>query len=193
MSLVYVSDPGSIIGISGNRFTVKYKDGRVRSIASETVEGITLFGVSQLTTQCMEECMKRGIPVAFLSKGGRYFGRLVSTGHMKAELQRKQSTLYYTDFSLELSKLIIKAKIRNQQTVLRRYSVNKRINVEDCIHSMKVSEKKIEEVDDIQELIGHEGQAAKFYFKGLSKCIRDEFRFNGRSKRPPRDEFNSIQ
>ena len=133
MSLIYVSDPGSVIGISGNRFTVAYKDGRVRSIASEIVEGITLFGVSQLTTQCMEECMKRGIPVAFLSKGGRYFGRHVSTGHIKAELQRKQSSLYDTSFSLSLSKQIIRAKIRNQQTVLRRYSVNKRVDVEDCI------------------------------------------------------------
>ena len=44
----------------------------------------------------------------------------------------------------------------------------------------------------IEEIIGYEGQAAKFYFRGLSKCIEREFQFNGRSRRPPKDEFNSM-
>ena len=192
MSLIYISDPGSVIGISGNRFTVNYKDGRVRSIASETVEGITLLGISQLTTQCMEECMKRGIPVAFMSKGGKYFGRLVSTGHIKAELQRKQSSLYDTAFAVDLAKILIKAKIRNQETILRRYSINKSIKIDENIHDMKVCENKIETCNEINEITGYEGQAAKCYFKGLSKCIDDKFHFDGRSKRPPKDEFNSM-
>ena len=41
-------------------------------------------------------------------------------------------------------------------------------------------------------MIGFEGQAAKSYFQGLSKCIDEEFKFQGRSRRPPKDEFNSM-
>ena len=51
---------------------------------------------------------------------------------------------------------------------------------------------KIENSRRIEEIIGYEGQAAKFYFRGLSKCIEREFQFNGRSRRPPKDEFNSM-
>ena len=41
-------------------------------------------------------------------------------------------------------------------------------------------------------MIGFEGQAAKYYFKGLSACIDENFTFQGRNRRPPRDEFNSM-
>ena len=51
---------------------------------------------------------------------------------------------------------------------------------------------KFLEEDRIEEMIGFEGQAAKYYFKGLSACIDENFTFQGRNRRPPRDEFNSM-
>lgn len=44
-----------------------------------------------MTTQCAEECMSRGIPVSYFSKGGKYFGRLISTGHVNVSRQRKEN------------------------------------------------------------------------------------------------------
>ena len=40
--------------------------------------------------------------------------------------------------------------------------------------------------------MGYEGNAAKVYFKNLGLLIKDDFKFTGRSKRPPKDEFNSL-
>ena len=62
----------------------------------ESLDGITIMGQSHMTTQCAEECMQRGIPVSYFSKGGKYFGRLISTGHVNVERQRKQCALYDT-------------------------------------------------------------------------------------------------
>ena len=81
MSLLYVNENGALIGIEGNKCVAKYKDGMKTFIPIESLEGITIMGQSQVTTKCMEECMMRGIPVTYFSKGGRYFGRLISTGH----------------------------------------------------------------------------------------------------------------
>lgn len=67
MSYLYVNEQGASIGISDNRFQVKYKDGMVRSIPAETLEVIEVFGKVQLTTQCLEECLKRGVNVLFYS------------------------------------------------------------------------------------------------------------------------------
>lgn len=55
-----------------------------------------------------------------------------------------------------------------------------------------LSKNKIMTCNRIEEMIGFEGQAAKYYFKGLAACIDKEFSFQGRSRRPPRDEFNSM-
>ena len=40
--------------------------------------------------------------------------------------------------------------------------------------------------------MGYEGYAARAYFAGLAEVIDPEFKFKGRSKQPPLDEFNSM-
>ena len=40
--------------------------------------------------------------------------------------------------------------------------------------------------------MGHEGLAAKHYFKGLAELVAPDFTFSGRNRQPPRDPFNSL-
>ena len=82
MSYLYVAEQGATIGICDNRFQVKYKDGMLKSIPVETLEVIEVFGKVQITTQCLEECLKRGINILFYSTNGAYYGRLISTSHV---------------------------------------------------------------------------------------------------------------
>ncbi|MBR6769891.1 MAG: CRISPR-associated endonuclease Cas1 [Lachnospiraceae bacterium] len=49
MSLLYINENGTIIGVEGNRFTVRYKDGMIKSIPVETLESITVLGIVQIT------------------------------------------------------------------------------------------------------------------------------------------------
>ena len=194
MSLLYITEHGGMVGFEGNRITIRTKE-HLRSLPVETIDSITMMGASQLTTNCMEQCMKRGIPVSFMSKGGSYFGRLVSTGNINAKLQRRQSALYETEFALELSKRIIEAKIHNQMVVLRRYArSNDSKDVSTLISQIKICKHKIEDgtLTSDGQLIGYEGNAARLYFDGLSKVIDPDFAFHGRSRRPPKDEFNSL-
>lgn len=192
MSYLYVNENGTIVGIEGNRFTVKYKDGMLKSVPAETLEGITILGSVQITSKCMEECLQRGIPVSYFSKGGRYYGRLMSTGHVKAQLQRKQAALYDTQFALELSQKIIQAKLQNQLVVLRRYARSRNVEIKDIEIMLANCISKTQYIHGIEELMGYEGTGAKYYFEGLSRCIEEDFVFKGRSKRPPLDAFNSM-
>ena len=57
---------------------------------------------------------------------------------------------------------------------------------------LDICRNKIHQSERIDQMIGFEGQAAKYYFQGLSKCIDENFQFKGRSRRPPMDEFNSM-
>ena len=158
MGLLYVNENGAQIGYEANKCVVNYKDGLKKLIPIESLEGITIMGQSQMTAKCTEECLKRGIPVVYFSKGGVYFGRVMSTSHINAGRQRMQRNI----------------RLEEEQKML------------------SICRGKIENSRRIEEIIGYEGQAAKFYFRGLSKCIEREFQFNGRSRRPPKDEFNSM-
>lgn len=192
MSLLFVNENNATIGTEENRCYVQYADGLKKLVPIETLESITIMGHSQMTTQCVQECLKRGIPVSYFSKGGSYFGRLQSTGHINSERQRKQCLLYETEFAVEIAKSIIRAKLKNQMVVLKRYEKCENVSVSESLRLLHICRDKIANCKTIPEITGYEGQGAKLYFEGLSALIDHDFRFQGRSRRPPRDEFNSM-
>ena len=83
MSLLFVNENNATIGIEENRCCVKYSDGLKKIVPIETLESITIMGHAQMTTQCVQECLKRGIAVSYFSKGGSYFGRLQNEYHVE--------------------------------------------------------------------------------------------------------------
>ncbi len=193
ISFLYINEPGAIIGINGGYFEVKQKKGLVRKIPKETLESITIFGNSLMTNQCIAVCLENGIPINYFSGKGSYFGKLVSTAHVNAERIKKQ--VYVSDnkeFCIAFSKKIIKAKIHNQIVVLRRYCKNNKIDVSHYINFMKNAEKQIQFCETISKIMGFEGIAAKNYFSALSLLVNNDFKFQGRSRRPPKDAFNSM-
>lgn len=193
MSYLYVSEQGAKISFSGNRFVVKSKDGMERSLPAYPMEVIQIFGNVQMTTQCMEECLKSGVTVSFYSTSGAYYGRLISTSHVNVFRQRLQARRS-DDPALKLAfaKSIISAKVQNQIVVLRRYARNHNVDVSDEIHEMERMKRLLQYKEDDNELMGCEGFAAKNYFKGLAKVIDPAFTFEGRNRRPPKDPFNSM-
>lgn len=96
------------------------------------------------------------------------------------------------NFPLKLAKRIIDAKLRNQSVVLRRYEKSKGLQLDEIQKMLSVCRAKVFRCDSIPEIIGYEGQGAKYYFKGLAQCVDKPFQFKGRSRRPPLDEFNSM-
>lgn len=192
MSYLYITDNGSVITLEQNRIVVDCKAGNKRSIPIETLESIAIFGKVQITTQAAIACMKKGITVTYYSKGGTYFGRLQSTSHTNAQRQRQQDRLGSTEFAIELSKRLIDAKIHNQIVVLRRYARTTGADVKDEINAMKVIKERLARSTTTEEIMGCEGFAARNYFSALSKMVESEFSFKGRSKRPPKDAFNSM-
>ena len=121
MSYLYVTENGATVFVGDNYVNVKYSSEMNKRIPIETLESISIFGRVQITTQCIEECLKRGIPISYYSNLGHYFGKLESTGHIHVERQRKQAKLYQSEFALELGKRILQSKIKNQKVLLMRY------------------------------------------------------------------------
>lgn len=193
MSFVYVAEGGSKIGIEGGSITVLQKSGEVVKIPKETVEGISIFGNSQLTTQCVQYCLRKGIRISFFSRVGSYYGCLLSTGHVNIKRLKQQIFLSENpEFCLSLSKKLIEAKINNQLVVAKRYLRTAGLKDEDSLFQIKNSRKKVLEAESIEQLMGYEGIASRYYFKMIASLVEEDFQFEGRNRRPPRDPFNSM-
>ena len=193
MSYLYVCEQGASIGLADNRFQIKCRDGMVKSIPAVALEVIEVFGKVQITTQCIEECLKRGVNILYYSTNGAYYGRLISTNHVNVQRQRLQAERTKDlDFRIAFSKRLIDAKIRNQIVVMRRYARHGNYNVERSVVEMQNMYKKLENAKSIEQVMGYEGTAAKTYFRELGRMIDPQFAFSGRTRRPPKDPFNSL-
>ena len=54
MSHLYITDNGSILGVDGGRYVIRQKDQLIRSIPRESIESVSIFGNSTITTPCMQ-------------------------------------------------------------------------------------------------------------------------------------------
>ena len=194
MSNIYIYEQGSVLNYRENRLIVNYSENDFKSIPIENIDNIIIFGAVQVSTACMQQMLARGVHLTWLSKNGSYFGRLESTSHINIDRQRLQFRKSDDkEFSLNISKQFIKGKSTNQRTVLMRANkLLKNDEMSDIILRMTVYSKKINESKTIEELMGVEGFLTKMYYQGINLIINKEYSFKQRSKRPPKDPFNSV-
>lgn len=152
-----------------------------------------MFGKSQLSTQLIRECISSNVAIGYYSDDGHYFGKTSSFERIDPVRQKRQ--IYLTDdplFCLEWSRRIVSAKIRNSITLLKENGEIYLFSPKE-MQGLRHSLDHLSETDDVNTIIGFEGNAAKCYFKCLAKLVRDDaFSFSGRSSRPPKDPFNSM-
>ncbi len=191
MCEIHLIDNTAKVGNEMGRIYIRGKDGE-KSIPIETVEGINVYGKPQLTTQCVEECLKRGIPISFFSSNGGYIGGFSAVNYINVKRQRLQAVFNQTDESFELAKKIIEAKVSNQIAILRRYNRTNNNAAQSNIDCMRRYRNHIGRCNDIHQLMGYEGISAREYFGGLGKIVRPEFYFSHRTKNPPQDHFNAL-
>ena len=193
MSCLYITEQGSKITVSEGKVIVECKDGLKRMVPQEILESIMIFGNVSMTIPAQKLCLENGIKVTYLSTKGKYFGRLESTAHFNAKRLKDQVYLSDNDGDcLEFAIKVQKAKVHNQRIILKRYEKNSDKDIREELQRMEIYENKLSKCECIDEVMGYEGMAAKEYFRALSKIVREEFAFNGRSRQPPLDAFNSM-
>jgi len=195
-SNLYVYDQGSLLDYVNDTLILTYdhKRNRKKEISTENLDRIIIFGDVQLTVSCIQNALKNNIPITFLSNEGSYFGSLEPTNYVdikRQKLQFKKSE--DNDFCLALSKIFVKAKIKNQRTLL--FSENSSAKEPAAsIYSTRILTllNDIDKVQNIEELNLIIEKMNTFYFTGLSYFLGDDFNFTTRVKMPPKDPFNSM-
>ncbi len=193
MCNIYVTEHGCQLGIKGGNLYIKHLDSTVDNIPKNTIEGISIFSKSSMTTQCIEYCLENNIRVSFFTSAGRYYGSLITAS--PDSVTRLRGQFKYTDdvdFSLIMSKKFIYAKIHNQIVVASRYIKNTNIAANHSLYLLRKIIRKIPECTSKKALMGYEGLASRLYFDVLSKIIVEGFQFDHRTRRPAADPFNTM-
>jgi len=98
---------------------VKKGDTLLREVQVLLLKQILIFGKFQVTTQAIRTCLGRNIPIAYLSRMGYCYGRIMPIERGYRQLVRYQQQLSFAE-RLLVSRRIVQVKLKNSSVILQR-------------------------------------------------------------------------
>ncbi len=195
MKVIYLTTDGARLVKKGNTLKLLKEGDTYHTIFPHQTEQIYIIGNIEITTPALKLLMKHKIDTVFISKNGRFHGKLTFNPSKNVFLRIKQYKLLEDEiFKLRLSKSIVSAKIRNQITFLQRVNRTKnRGEIKIAIKNLKSNLESLSKANSVDSVRGIEGIASKNYFSVFKYAINSDFAiFKKRTKNPPQDNVNAV-
>lgn len=149
----------------------------------------------------MGACAEYGIQMSFYTPTGKYLASVNSSVNGNVLLRKEQYRISDDpDKCLQYVKNIILGKVFNEKWVLERTIRNHSARLDtdklkEASNELSTAIKSLSEYTDVDSLRGLEGKCADIYFNVFDEMIlrqKDDFEFEGRSRRPPLDRINAL-
>lgn len=196
MGTIYIVSNNGKLTKRGESLVFLDYDGTQSTLPLHTVDQLFIMGTLEITGQTLRLLMKHSIETVFVSKNGKYDGKLVFEDAKNVFLRQRQYELLHDEqFCREFVRAVVKGKVKNQYLFMQR--IARKVDGDSFIKSQiaRIAEvmEKIDAAQTIDSLRGFEGFAATTYFSVLGKNIIQPWAvFKQRSKNPPRDAVNAV-
>ncbi len=191
---LYVTEPGSMVGIDGGRLTVSKHREPLASVRLIDVLHVCAYGNVQVSAQAMRSLFERDIDVFHFSYGGWLLGLTTGLPSKNVMLRIRQTTAAARG-QLDAPRRMIGGKIRNCRVLLRR---NGGEPVARTVGQLAELARRAEQAAGAAELLGIEGVAARLYFDAFPQLVTRAAELPGpgfsglRNRRPPTDVINCL-
>lgn len=201
LNTLFVTTQGAYLRKVGDAIAVRVDGKTALTLPLHHIGGICCFGRVGISPRLLGRCAEGGISVTFLSVHGRFLARVLGCTPGNVLLRREQYRRADRPDSdcLDIAKAIVLAKLLNCRTVLQRTArdcpeCDESGHVTQAVRMLASNAAAVKTAPGLVGLRGIEGDAAAAYFS-VFRCLltkRDGFSFNGRSRRPPRDNVNAL-
>lgn len=199
LNTLFVVAPGAYVSKDHQNLVVRVdREVRLR-VPIHGLASVVCFGNVRMSPEAMGISADAGISVAFFSKTGRFRARVEGLGRGSLALRRAQLRASEdSDRTREIARAIVIGKIANSRQVLLRrareahepHAAERLLAAGDHLARILPS---LRAAASLEEIRGHEGDAAAHYFSVFSDCLSGAgFAFSKRSRRPPRDPINAL-
>jgi CRISPR-associated protein Cas1 len=198
---LHVNRQGAYVAKRGEELEVRAEGALLAKARLPGTSHVALFGNISVTTPVVRELLSRGIPVAYHSMGGWYYGQTNAFPSHALAMRRAQYRAADDQASaLELARRFVVTKIENQRTLLRR---NHEPEPAGALPDMLRAAAHARAATTLDELRGAEGEGAAVYFGHFAGMVRPPgreattghswtFDFAKRTRRPPTDPINAM-
>jgi len=165
----------------------------VKAIPINNIYALFCFGEVDINTKLLIFLAQNKIPVHFFNFYGFYVGSFYPREYLNSGfLLVKQAEHYLTKHKrIHLAKEILRGAIF---TILKNLSLYKKKSEEIVKHIEEIDryQAQLENANKIDELLGIEGMCRNLYYKCFSFILKNDFEFDKRSKRPPKNKLNAL-
>ncbi|WP_411872046.1 CRISPR-associated endonuclease Cas1 [Vulcanococcus limneticus] len=193
MRSLYLLRPHGSAGIEGEQVVVRLRGEELDRVRLPLLDQILVMGNIQLTTPLVKACLRRGVPIAYLSGQGWCLGRAHPIDAGYRHRSRHQLDLSLAD-QLQAAISLIAGKVANGRVLLQRMTRrDRRELVAGSIERLGWHEQQVRQARSSERLRGLEGNAAQEYYQALGLLLEgDGFPFLGRHRRPPTTAFDAL-
>lgn len=202
LNTLYVTVPESHLRLDNDTVRVMVGDETRTRVPLHHLGSIVCMGHVSVSVPLMHKLADDGVSLVLLDVNGRYKARLEGAVSGNVLLRQAQFRAAADPvFTLDLARRIVAGKLRNQRHVLLRGARDARDDQDRDVltraaQALAASQRSLVATASLDSVRGVEGEAARTYFGAayaLVRCdLRDAFRMNGRSRRPPRDRMNAM-
>lgn len=201
LNTLFVTSEDKYLALENENVVVWNGDERAAQYPLVMLEAIVSFSYKGASPALMGACAERNIQLTFLTPRGRFLARSCGMENGNVLLRRTQYRVADQDATAcRIARNMIFGKVYNTRWIIERALRD---------HALRVDEKTLREVssrmaallpaietaENLDTLRGLEGSASSDYFSVFNELILaqdTEFVFDGRNRRPPKDNVNAM-
>lgn len=194
---LYLVDPAVSLATENHHLLVRRGEETVLDLPAVNVDQVMLFGRNPVTTAAMVCCLQHGIPVAFLTRMGKFRGRLEPPQGENVHLLAAQFAVHAEGrLDLPLAREIVHGKLSNSALLLSRHLRHRKGpepgKIEAAIEQLKDLARRTRGAADLDSLRGLEGAGAAAYFAAWRLWLAPRWNFGARVARAGGDPINAL-
>ena len=195
MSTLYLTQQDSVLRKEDERLKVTHKGEKLLDLPLFKVSQVVVMGRVTVTPHAVAALMERNVSLTYLTRHGRYVGRIEPALSKNSLLRRAQyAAAFDPERSLTLARGFVAGKLANLRVTLLRAARNTDgLDLESAVDAIRRAERGAAQANNIDTLRGHEGEGSAAYFGVFDQLIKAEgVAFPKRVRRPPTDPVNAL-
>jgi CRISP-associated protein Cas1 len=201
LNTLYVQTQGAVLHLDSDTVRVTVEGETKLQAPLLRLSAIVVLGQVTVTPFLIHRCATDGRGLVWMTRSGRFMARAQGPVSGNVLLRQAQHRALETPgIPVAIARQIVAAKIRNSRQVLLRSGRDAPDEADRLAFAAEAAKLastlvRLPETEDLDEIRGAEGDAARSYFGVFGRMLRGDeaaCAFGGRSRRPPKDPPNAI-
>lgn len=199
LNSLYILDETAWLTLDGENIVCKFEDKEKFRLPFSNIEDIYCFSYLGCSPALMGKCAGLGININFISPSGTFLARVQGKTRGNIFLRKAQFEKF-ANADILLVQNTVAAKLSNTRYLIKRSmrdnpQLDSDGELSRCIEYLESGIEGVYQLNDIETIMGLEGNRAKVYFGIFDRLIlhqKEEFYITSRTKRPPLDPVNAT-